>query len=369
MAHNERRTSLEAAASSASGVARHANASQQLRLVALGQALIEHDLRAHPYPGFAPLRERLLGADIVFSDLETTLRVGDTATPTREGVFFHSSEPEVLDCLRDLSINLLALSNNHSFDLGPSGIEAAIEHTRRRGFGYAGTGANIAAAAAPGYCESSQGPVGLVAFASKVPDGSLADENHPGVNHLCLSASETLDEADRRRILAAIELAAQQAKFVIAYQHDHYWEPDWHDTPRWKQRWARACIDAGANAYISHGVPLLHGIEIYKARPIFYGLGSFIFHSHTKVGHYEPAVWESVIARCAFRDGKLEMLRLDPVALNEFGDDGPNFLATRGRPSLATGEQAQSILERLRRISEPYGTTLAINADYAEITL
>ena len=154
---------------------------------------------------------------------------------------------------------------------------------------------------------------------------------------------------------------------MIAYHHDHYWEPDWHDTPRWKQDWAHACVDAGANMYVSHGVPLLHGIEIYKQRPIFYGLGSFIFHTRTKLGHYEPSVWESVIAQCQFRNGTLTALRLDPVALNEAGDEGADFLATRGRPRLATGEQARAVMERLRSISTPYGTVLEIGAGYAEI--
>jgi poly-gamma-glutamate capsule biosynthesis protein CapA/YwtB (metallophosphatase superfamily) len=342
---------------------------RRLHLIALGQALIEQDLREHPYPELSLVSERLRGADAVFSDLETTLRLEGAGVPTREGVFFHSAPPSVLDCLRELSINLLALSNNHSYDLGAAGIAATIEQTRARNFGHAGTGPNIHLASAPGYLESSAGSVALVAFASKVPAGSLADENRAGVNHLCLAAPGVLDDADRERILASVETAAQRSEVVVVYHHDHYWEPDWHDTPRWKQRWARACIEAGASAYISHGVPLLHGIEIYRGRPIFYGLGNFIFHTRTKVGHYEPAVWESVIAHCKFCDGRLEALRIEPIALNEMGEEGPDFLATRGRPSLAQAAHARSILERLRVLSAPYGTRMVIETGVGDIEL
>ena len=38
---------------------------------------------------------------------------------------------------------------------------------------------------------------------------------------------------------------------------------------------AKASIDAGADAFFGTGVPVLRGIEIYKDRPIFYGLGEF----------------------------------------------------------------------------------------------
>ena len=369
MTQVSRRTFIKSAALSASAFARGAASDKEIRLIALGQSLIEHDLRRHPYPSFRSLCERLRRADVCFSNLEVAIQGRNATAPTRKEVYFHGASPEVLDCLKAMSINLLSLSNNHSFDLSADGILTTIEETRGRGFGHAGTGVNIAAAAAPGYIKSSEGTLALVAFASKVPEGSLATESRPGVNHLCLNESGTLDQKDARRILASIELAARKAALVLVYQHDHYWEPNWHETPRWKRTWARECIDAGANAYISHGVPLLHGIEVYKQRPIFYGLGNFVFHTRTPVGNYEPAVWESVLGDCLFSNAKLVSLRLEPLVLNESGDKGENFFETRGRPTLASGQQAQAILERLRRLSDQFGTTIAINSGFAAVTL
>ena len=59
----------------------------------------------------------------------------------------------------------------------------------------------------------------------------------------------------------------------------------------WQEHWARASIDAGATVYVAHGSPEHKGVEIYKGRPVFYGLGNFIFHSRQPVGHYEKDVW------------------------------------------------------------------------------
>jgi len=45
------------------------------------------------------------------------------------------------------------------------------------------------------------------------------------------------------------------------------------------------------------------------------------------------------------------------------------FLQTRGLPKLATGDQARYILERLADASRPFGTTVKVKGDTAEIEL
>ena len=42
------------------------------------------------------------------------------------------------------------------------------------------------------------------------------------------------------------------------------------------RRWARAVIDAGADAVIGHGPHVLRGIEFYRNKPIVYSLGNFL---------------------------------------------------------------------------------------------
>jgi hypothetical protein len=42
------------------------------------------------------------------------------------------------------------------------------------------------------------------------------------------------------------------------------------------RRWARAVIDAGADAVVGHGPHVLRGIELYHGKPIAYSLGNFL---------------------------------------------------------------------------------------------
>jgi poly-gamma-glutamate synthesis protein (capsule biosynthesis protein) len=65
--------------------------------------------------------------------------------------------------------------------------------------------------------------------------------------------------------------------------------------------------------------------------------------------------YQSVVATTRFEKGRLAEIRLQPVDLN-YAARG----ADRGVPRLATPEVARTILERLQRLSKPFGTAIAI---------
>lgn len=327
----------------------------ELHLAAVGQALIDHDLRELPYPGYDELARHLRQADIRFTNLETAIYTPAVRDPHKRGTMFsHAAEPAVLDCLQELGFNLLSLANNHRHDLGMDGMFDAMREVEKRGIVHAGTGENLEKATRHATIATPQAAtLAIVAMASgAIREAHFAAEDRPGVNHLMLDKSRAqLDPNDARRNLQAIEQAAKQADYVLAYHHDHYWAEDPQDTPEWKKAWARACIDAGASLFVGHGVPQLQGIEIYKQRPIFYGLGNFIFHTRTEPGYYSNVAWESVVADCRFSHGRLQSLELRPVRLTE-GKAGENFLKTRGRPRFVHGEQGDLILRRLANLSD-----------------
>ncbi len=341
----------------------------RLRVMALGQAAIQYDLRLREYSDLARFNALFKQADICFSDLETSVAEPGSLESTNKTGFLKAAPPAVLDCLRSLSFNLLALSNNHSWDLGAPGILSTLHEVKSRGFAYAGTGETIAQAAAPGYRDTAAGKVGLIAMASgAVRDGAAATDARPGVNEVKVQAG-AVDAGDAARVLAAIREAARNANYVFCYQHNHYWEKDFSVTPQWQREWARRCIDAGACAFISHGAPLLQGIEIYRERPIFYDLGSFVFHSRTEIGYYRPEVWESAIADCVFDSGRLVSMQLTPLKLDERGVSAELFLETRGRPAFAHGADASRILSRLSAMSSLGGAKFTIDGDIAHVEI
>src|SRR5260370_35333521 len=54
-----------------------------------------------------------------------------------------------------------------------------------------------------------------------------------------------------------------------AYSHDN-------STPDFLIELAHKAIDNGADVFVGHGVHTLRGVEIYKGKPIFYGVASFL---------------------------------------------------------------------------------------------
>jgi poly-gamma-glutamate synthesis protein (capsule biosynthesis protein) len=92
----------------------------------------------------------------------------------------------------------------------------------------------------------------------------------------------------------------------------------------YEQPLGRALIDAGADAVIGHHPHVLHGIETYCKRPIFYSVGNFLFHRHSSSrgrGSYPP-------------------------------------YDERGEPEPPTREQAEFALAMVERLSAKFGTPL-----------
>jgi poly-gamma-glutamate capsule biosynthesis protein CapA/YwtB (metallophosphatase superfamily) len=361
--------------------------SPTLSITLTGQSMIRSDIRAHA-PAAVPTIESLLKGDVVFTNFESTVVDERKGQSRRDGRFL--SPPEALEALKTFGFNLVSLSNNHSFDLKVPGIQNALEQAKRLNLAHAGTGNNIQEAVAPGYLRTPKGTVALVAMASGlVEEGGSATAARPGVNELRVEGNQPNKE-DAQRILQSIRDATKRADLVIVYEHNHVFDkpfrtimleelPERLAPPEWLKKWTHAEVDAGADIIVMHGAPLLHGVEIYRGRPIFYDLGNFIFQAPpADILLDEPIDWESVVAYVEFQGRKLQSIRFRPIAQNKIGQGQPDvhdehtmnlFLQTRGLPSPATGEHARYILERLADLSRPFGTTIEIKGETAEVRL
>lgn len=181
-------------------------------------------------------------------------------------------------------------------------------------------------------------------------------------------------EVDRDNLdqhLSAMRRAAGRGDFVIAYLHHHHWEAGWQDVPAWVQDFARSCIDAGADLFVSHGAPVLQALEIYNSCPIFYGLGNFLFHVPPEETEWSaPEVWQSIVATCRYAaDGALDGIDLLPIVLGDC--DGATETGTSNRlvPLAATGSVAAAILEGFAARSRRFGTEIAVSAASACVSI
>lgn len=339
----------------------------QVQVALLGQALIEHAVTDALWPGRRALARELAKADVGFTNLETVIKGPRAGAPTREALTLHAAQPDVLEALKRLSIDLLATANNHAFDLGSGGILDTVDAIERAGLVSTGSGRDLARAAAPAFAPTPAGPVALVAVATgKVREGGAATTIRPGVNELRRDPSGLAREEDVERVLAAIAEARRRAEVVIAYQHNHDWEPNQADVPAWQRVFARRCVEAGASVFVGHGAPLLQGIEIYDGAPLFFGLGNFVFQTEKPPGAYAAECWESVIVQASFERGRCQAFELTPIVMNEIGLGGPEDMATRGMPALASPTQARAILNRVNARSVGLGSAaLAVRGSRA----
>ena len=371
--------------------------SPTLSIVLTGQSMIRSDLRLYA-PSEISAISPLLKGDVVFTNFEAT--VAEKGQPNeavpRQGNSL--APPEAMDALKDMGFNLFALSNNHSWDLRVPGIQNAIQEADRRNIVHAGTGENSGKATAPGYLHTSHGTVALIGLASGLirPEAS-ATPSRPGVDELRVAPGNVPNAEDTKRILQSIADAGKRADLVIVYQHNHVYDkefgtifaeelPERLVPPAWIKKWTHEEIDAGADIVVMHGAPVVQGVEIYHNRPIFYDLGNFIFNLPLTeaTSLLEPIVWESVVASVQFQGRNLHSISFRPIALNQMGhgqadseDDHPYslpefprpFIATRGLPAPVTDEKAEYILQRLADSSRPFGTTVEIHGDMAEIVI
>ncbi|WP_457589001.1 CapA family protein [Ensifer canadensis] len=180
----------------------------RFKLAVTGQSLIKHDIRDIPDPAFREVQRLLRQADLSFTNFEGTILGSHGGWPLK-GSFFGCSDPIVLDTLRAIGFGALSLSNNHAFDLGPSGVLSTLEEVERRDFLHAGLGRDHSEVS-----RATTGSIGGRRVAIVAMDGgpgpdfmyaANADGNRPGrpgVNRLGLTQRIEVDEAAFEQLAA-----------------------------------------------------------------------------------------------------------------------------------------------------------------------
>jgi poly-gamma-glutamate synthesis protein (capsule biosynthesis protein) len=382
---------------------RQAPSPQPLRITLTGQSMLRSDLRATA-PKAVPVIAGLLKGDVVFTNFEGAIALPGQSVSEGRGFL---APPEVFDALKAVGFNLLSLSNNHAFDMQATGIRNTIGEANRRQIVHAGIGNTLSEATAPAYLKTPRGTVALVSSASGlIAAGGMATATSPGVNELRIKAGDKDNEArddlpgagpnvpyaeDVERILNSIREARQKADLVIVYQHNHvfsnrsftsvftYGLPERLAPNDWLKKWVHTEIDAGADIVVMHGAPLLHGVEFYRGKPIFYDLGNFIYNVPPTLTYiHEPINFQSAVATLEYQGKTLRAISMRPIVMNVLGQGQPDvqdpratnpFLLTRGLPAPATAAEAGYILERLADLSRPFGTQLDIKGETAEIRI
>ncbi|RSL86284.1 hypothetical protein CEP52_015864 [Fusarium oligoseptatum] len=132
---------------------------------------------------------------------------------------------------------------------------------------------------------------------------------------------------------------------------------------------SHAAIDAGADVVLIHGPHTLRGIEVYKSRPIFYGLASLTYSLGLNFRGYSlPVEWDDgIIAETKFEDNLPSQIILHPLVHNQLIND--TSLPDRAMPKIAPKAQAQRILNDIQNLSEAFNTTVVIKENLGYINI
>ena len=422
--------------------------SDGFKLAAVGDCIISRPLTQYfeTDPHFAKVVNILRESDAAVGNLETTI-VDITQFKgypfSNDGDWTLLSAPEVAKDLAAMGFDLFSRANNHVMDWGLEGMRETSRWLDEAGLVYSGAGENEGIARAARYFESKKGRIAIVSMASTFrsttnalpPKGAAL--GRPGLNALKLKKITTvtpeilaylnqikqnlypkeeinkhkltlfnnefelgksfryryeMNPHDLAAILKNIRSGKQHSDFLIATIHSH--ETTDENFPQqpadFLQNLARFAIDAGADIFVVTGHHHLGPIEIYKNKPIFYGLGNFFWSDiqeplpadlhEMNLNRLQEAfehperttdadlsnvlnarsfanelTFQTIIAESSFSKGGVTEIVLHPVDLG-YG----RKLTESGTPRMASPDQASTILKRLQEISQAFGTTIQI---------
>ncbi|BBG02562.1 MULTISPECIES: CapA family protein [Pseudonocardia] len=330
----------------------------RVTVAAVGDVMVN---RPDPAGVFTLVKPVFDAADIVFGNCESVYaRSGSTNPATRGEV---RADPVNVIGLTHAGFDVMSFANNHHLDSGYDAFFETMRHLDDAGIVHAGAGRNTEEARRPGIVERHGVTVAFLSYSTVMFPGYEAGPDKPGcarisvATHYAMSAPEQpgcsavvrtfVERPSLEMVREDVAAAAEQADVVV-------FTPHWgiHFTPAvvadYETELARAAIDAGADAVLGHHQHILKGIQVYRNKPIFHGLGNFAVdtptehlkgaavrdlqkHSSYSVRYdpeyptypFHPEARQTVVARLTVEDGTVTGASFVPAYIDPQGRPEP----------------------------------------------
>ncbi|NWJ51753.1 MAG: CapA family protein [Bacteroidetes bacterium] len=200
------------------------------------------------------------GNDLNVTDLEcplTDLTIGRSKIGPLQ-----KANPNSIRLLQYAGIGLAAMSNNHIMDYGEAGASQTLENCKFTGIATVGIGTNE---------KDARRPFILHKKGQKIAILNFADNEFLTAPHGIIQANP-INEIHNFYDIQKARLDNDRVIVIIHGGNEFYNLP----SPRIKELY-RYYVDIGADAIISHHTHRFSGYEVYNGKPIFYGLGNFIY--------------------------------------------------------------------------------------------
>jgi poly-gamma-glutamate capsule biosynthesis protein CapA/YwtB (metallophosphatase superfamily) len=230
------------------------------------------------FPGLAT-------ADIAMVNLENPVTTRGSRVRKPYNFRMH---PRFLRAITDAGIDVVTIANNHIFDFGKEGLFDTISYLDSVGVKHVGAGRDAAEAYRPVVLNVRGRTIGFLAY--------YGGGEAPGATKRSCGVARR----DLRRIAAEIAALKDNVKAVYIVVNLH-WGTEKARLPDDDQRaFARALIDAGADAVIGHHPHVLQGIERYHGGVIAYSLGNLLFGGNSR-STYRTGLFEIRLGKEASR--------------------------------------------------------------------
>ena len=205
-------------------------------------------------------------ADFSIVNYECPVCNGNESPIQKQGPNLKSSKSGI-EAIKWAGFDCVTLANNHFRDYGDEGCHNTLNELENHGIDYVGGGRNLMEASKTRYKTIGDKVLAIINCCEN--EFSIATHNKAGSNPLNLVQQ-----------FYAIGDAKQNADYVLVIVHGGH---ELYQLPSIRmQEIYRFFIDAGADAIVNHHQHCYSGYEVYKEKPILYGLGNFCFDKKEK---------------------------------------------------------------------------------------
>lgn len=240
----------------------------------------EHDKYEEVLGEVKPFLE---GVDYSIVNFECAITKGGEKPITKIGPNLHCSEKGI-EAIKWAGFNCVTLANNHFYDFGDESVDNTLTVCNKMEIDTVGGGRNIDEASQILYKQINEQTIAIINCCEH--EFSIATETTAGSNPL-----------NPIQQYYAIREAKSNADYVLVIVHgglEHWQLP----SPRMVETY-RFFIDSGADAVVNHHQHCFSGYEVYKEKPIFYGIGNFCFDKPK----FRNAMWnEGFLVKLEFGD-------------------------------------------------------------------
>lgn len=220
--------------------------------------------------------------------------------------------------LTDLNCNIVELTGNHNRDYGDKAFRKTFQWYKDHNIKTFGGGLTPEEANEPLVLTMKDGKrLGLIGFNEACPLGECAKKvNEVGANYY---------EREKARVVIRKMQKELKVDFIIASVQFTEW--DKNEPHAAQLRISHELIDFGADLVYGSQAHQIQQVEFYKGKPIFHGLGNFLFDQIHRIG-----VRQAFFLNHYFYDGKL--VQTIPVY---------TFMKDNRQQSIATKEEREAM--------------------------